>query len=44
MREIIHIQAGECGNHIGTKVWIWSFEKYLWSFDVSVYKHSELQL
>lgn len=27
MREIVHIQAGQCGNQIGAKVSYWSFQQ-----------------
>lgn len=42
MREIIHLQAGQCGNQIGSKVWKYSItienvfqQKLDWVIDVS---------
>jgi hypothetical protein len=38
MREIVHIQAGQCGNQIGAKVKHLSIFKILWLFLTDVLK------
>lgn len=43
MREIVHIQAGQCGNQIGAKVRKWKIfriDKFLYNIMISYHCHT----